>query len=149
MRTLVLLALGTLTVTALTGCNPSVPDEEAIIGTWQMTQRETHPSDPVGMTSEEYEGRTIEFKRDGKTVDHKPDREDMEYEYKLEPTAKVKTINITRRGEVQLGVYTLDGDTLQICWGLYSTDGNTPPRPDAVKAGKGFILTTFKRAKDK
>ncbi len=67
-----------------------------------------------------------------------------EGEYKLDPAAKVKTINLTKNGRVSPGIYELDGDTLRICL----AEGTAAARPTEMKPdAKSVALVTFKRVK--
>ena len=55
----------------------------------------------------------------------------------------MKTIDLTENKQVVLGIYKLDGDALQLCFG----EGTNIPRPTEFKAGDGKIVVKLKRAK--
>ncbi|HJT77928.1 MAG TPA: TIGR03067 domain-containing protein [Gemmataceae bacterium] len=74
-------------------------------------------------------------------------------DFAIDPTKSPKTIDIeiTRGsfiGKKQLGIYRLNGDKLEVCWG----DTETAKRPTkfTTKAGigSGFEYTVYKRNKD-
>jgi uncharacterized protein (TIGR03067 family) len=66
-----------------------------------------------------------------------------EDQYKLDPKARPKTIDlIDKEGQQALGIYSLEGDKLRICW----TEGGLPrPAAFATKAGSGVVLFVLVR----
>ncbi len=71
--------------------------------------------------------------------------------FKLDPAKKPKTIDITfppapgsKKDQVMLGIYELDGDTLTIC---YALDGGRRPKEFKSTAGSKNILIVFKPRK--
>jgi uncharacterized protein (TIGR03067 family) len=63
--------------------------------------------------------------------------------YTLDPKADPKTIDLRGpSGRKVLGIYSLDGDTLRICW---TEQGKTRPKEFATRAGSGFDLWVLKR----
>jgi uncharacterized protein (TIGR03067 family) len=74
-------------------------------------------------------------------------------DFTIDPTKDPKTIDIeiTRGsfiGKKQLGIYRLDGDKLEICWGY--TEPLKRPTKFTTKAGigSGFEYTVYKKNKD-
>lgn len=66
---------------------------------------------------------------------------------KLDPSKSPKTINVMvtqgdRRGDVWLGIYELQGDTLKVCF-----DPDAQKRPTEFKSerGSGLVLVVYKR----
>lgn len=63
--------------------------------------------------------------------------------YTLNPKADPKTIDLSgKEGRKALGIYSLEGDRLRICW---TERGETRPREFATKPGSGFDLWVLKR----
>ena len=121
-----------------------VKDEDGIQGTWQADKFDFGPCVPIppprAITQMQFT-----FKGGGKmtmSVGEKPPREG---EYKLDPTAKVKEIDLVASGRVSPGIYELDGDTLKICMPQKSK----APRPIEMKPdGNQVVVITFKRVKE-
>jgi uncharacterized protein (TIGR03067 family) len=70
--------------------------------------------------------------------------------YKIDPTKKPKTLDITfstgaNDGVTMLGVYELDGDTYKVC--LPTAPGAERPKELASKEGSGLVFEVFKRIK--
>ena len=70
--------------------------------------------------------------------------------FKIDPTAKPKTIDITQtsgdnKGKTSLGIYDLDGDTLKIAWAPPGKD-----RPTEFKSadGSGVLYAVHKKVKE-
>src|SRR5262245_54052314 len=69
----------------------------------------------------------------------------------LDPTASPATVNaIVKQGQKKdttlLGIYSLDGDTLKIC---FDPQGQERPKELASAEGSGFTLATYERVKPK
>lgn len=144
MRVLALFAVG-LFATELSAApvpkdDKKVKDEEAIVGTWEVES-----FDAGGEKLPDTDVR-LRFGEKGKfdMLGEYPNR--REGTFKLDPTAKLKTIDI-KAGEAKiLGLYELDGDTLKWCYAWQEGVA----RPEEMKAnGKaGIVLVTLKRVKD-
>ncbi len=134
---------------AVTGCLPAADpakDKDAILGTWKIEKLDTGGAG--GPSKEDLETMRFIFNKDGKMamVAGSPG-EKKEGEYKTDPAAKVKTIDLVRGDRVQLGIYELDGDTLKICM----TEGGQKDakRPTEMKPdGKNVAVFTLKRMKE-
>lgn len=141
------LAIGVLTACGLAAAAPipkekgkPVKDEEAIQGTWVLDQFEGRGAPPPDLGP-------IRFTfKDGKLEVNLGNRPaDKQGEYKLDPTAKPKTIDLTNNQQTAPGIYELDGDTLRICL----SEGRGAVRPTEFKSdGQRVALVTFKRLKD-
>ena len=71
----------------------------------------------------------------------------IEGKFKIDPTAKPKTIESTAtsgpyKDQELLGIYELDGDTLKICYALPGKD-----RPTEFKSKEGVMLFVHKKVK--
>jgi uncharacterized protein (TIGR03067 family) len=130
----------------------AVADLEKFQGKWEILTTERGGESQTEMGPEAFR-IFAEFKDDkftlslGKKVSAKGT-------VKLDPATSPKTIDLvyegntdpTLRGEVRLGIYEIDGDTLRMCCtDLYSKG----PRPKEFKTAKGdkFSVQTFKRVK--
>jgi uncharacterized protein (TIGR03067 family) len=75
-------------------------------------------------------------------VDGEPKGEDR---FRLDPKACPKTIDLTtKEGHRALGIYSLEGDQLRICW---TERGKTRPATFATWPGSGFDLFVLQREK--
>ena len=69
--------------------------------------------------------------------------------FKVDPTKKPKTIDITMKDgpmkdKTMLGIYELDGDTYKLCGDM---QGKNRPTDFSVKPGRGNVLEVLKREK--
>lgn len=130
-------------------------DEDVILGTWKP-EKFDNAGGTGGPTPAELDKLRFVFEKDNVLrVTGGPNGEEAKGTFKLDPTAKVKTIDLTMtepaapggKGQVQtvLGVYELDGDTLKLCFG----EGPNQPRPEELKPdGKRVAVVTFARVKE-
>jgi uncharacterized protein (TIGR03067 family) len=124
----------------------SSDDKKNMQGKWTLSQLdEDGKAQEVGKDSDKF--FQIEF-GDGKvTVEFKSGKE--EGTYKIDPTQKVKTIDITAntgadKGKTLLGIYSLDGDTLKVCM----AEADAKERPTEFKGKKDKITVyVLKRVK--
>lgn len=145
MRLLALLAVGLLAGSLLAD-DKKPKDEEAILGKWQMEKIDTGSPNDKPPPAEALAKMSMTFKKDGKMVMVVANGSEIETEYKLDTTAKLKTIDLTDGGAktTSPGVYELDGDKLTICLNQAKTT-----RPSEIKAdGKFVLLFVLKRVKD-
>ncbi len=117
-----------------------VKDEVAIVGTWKFDKFDGGVVEtPPGFSEVTFtfqEGKYT-MSAGGKTV--------TEGSFKLDPEAKVKTVDFIEKTRTIPAIYELDGDTLKIC----SEDGANPVRPTETKSdGKKIFVITFKRVKE-
>ncbi|MBI1369927.1 MAG: TIGR03067 domain-containing protein [Planctomycetes bacterium] len=117
-------------------------DEIAILGIWQIEQFD------AGGEKVPPEVNQIQFvfAKEGKFSLTNGPRDRGAGTFKLDPSAKVKTLDITVDGTTMLAIYELDGDTLKLC----IPDKPNSPRPEEFKADSGarIAVVTFKRVKD-
>jgi len=119
-------------------------DEDAIQGVWLLEKFEGGPALPVPPGVQ-----MIRFTfKDGKLDVSQPGQpQGQQGTYKLDPTAKPKSIDLTEggNGRTTLGIYELDGETLKICL----VDGQAAVRPAEFKPdGKQVTVVTFRRMKE-
>lgn len=120
-------------------------DDTAILGAWKIDKFDTGGG-PGGPPQEALDKMRLVFKKDGKvTMAGGPSGEDMEGEFKMDPAAKPKSIDLSMMGKTANGIYELDGDTLKLC--IAEPPGSARPtemKPD----GKGIAVVTLKRVKE-
>lgn len=122
-------------------------DEEAIVGTWKVEKYDVGKEDKE-RTDRATKG-TPTFTKDGKlTMTDGGNTREMEY--KLDPKAKPKGLDMTGYGHTVPALYELDGDTLTICTQTGVNEGEKFVRPEAIKADikKDIAVMTLKRVKD-
>lgn len=113
-------------------------------GTWVAVSLERDgkalPEDQLKILTRTVKGDQYVITRSGETVG--------KGSFKVDPTKKPKTIDITRdeaKDGVILGIYELDGDKYKIC---YSAPGSKErPKEFAAKEGSGNTLAVWKRDK--
>jgi uncharacterized protein (TIGR03067 family) len=122
-----------------------VKDEDAIQGSWKIETFEAGGQQGPP-PKEMLDQMRFVFKKDGKlSVGGGPGGQSRDGEYKLDPTAKPKTIDLISDGRPAPGIYELDGDTFKLCM----SEGSNAVRPTEFKAGgMRTVVVTFKRVKD-
>jgi RNA polymerase sigma factor (sigma-70 family) len=120
-------------------------DKDAILGTWKVVKVEEDGKD----ASDTDEGKTFKSKPFSITGDKIVLEGVFEMTYKLDPAGKPKAIDLDNGGGKTWDcVYSLDGDTLQICAPL--KPGGDRPKEVASKEGSRTRLLVLKReAKEK
>jgi uncharacterized protein (TIGR03067 family) len=116
-------------------------DLDAIQGVWRPEKFEGED----GPTADELANLRLTIGKGTITIALRGVEREKPQQFKLDPSAKPKTIDVTAADETAFGIYELDGDTLRICLG----DGPKVARPTEFKAGKRVGLMTLKRVKDK
>lgn len=142
--------LATLIAAPIPKDKEKVKDEEAIVGIWKI-EKFDNGGGPGGPGPAEIDKIRFVFEKDGKMkLVGGPGGEAMDATYKIDPTAKVKTIDLTlsRPGgkpDTALGIYELDGDTFKLC----IAEGEKSVRPEEMKPdGKRVAVVTFTRVKE-
>jgi uncharacterized protein (TIGR03067 family) len=123
---------------AAAGAKPVKQDDrDRLQGTWVSTA-----GPPIELT----------FTGNRWTAREKKENVELKGTFKLDPTKKPKTIDMTVeegmefQGKTSLGIYELDGDTLRWC----ANEPGKAERPKEFKRegnGQRFLLVTFKRVK--
>ena len=119
-------------------------DLEGIQGTWKLVALENNgqqaPAEFVVVMKLVFKGDTLTF----------PGGEPgfTNYKFKLDPTTKPPGFTMahadgTKQGETNSGIYSLDGDSLQICFGR----ADRLPMEFTAKAGSGQFMYSLEREK--
>jgi uncharacterized protein (TIGR03067 family) len=110
-----------------------------LVGTWQLVSgfkgNEKLPEEKAKGTMVVFDEKTITIKEAGR---------DEKADYKADPTAKPKTIDINK-GDMPLaiGIYDLDGDNLKI---IFTKGGGTRPK-EFKEGGADSAMLILKRQK--
>ncbi|MCI0379193.1 MAG: TIGR03067 domain-containing protein [Gemmataceae bacterium] len=116
-------------------------------GAWQFESLE---EDGEKTMPEELKGRTLFFGAD--TFFIRANNKILQMgQVKLDPTKSPKTFNAVvkqgqNRGEVMLGIFALEGDTLRLC---YDALGQERPKEFKTKPGANLLLVVCKRVRSK
>jgi uncharacterized protein (TIGR03067 family) len=121
-----------------------VEDLKKIQGTWNLTALEVdgHPAPPEIVAALKFV-----FKNGSVTID--PGEPGWtNFKYTLDPTTEPSGYTIAhadgpKKGEMTKGIYSLDGDRLEICL----PEGDEKPTEFTAKAGSGQILYSLERTK--
>lgn len=113
-------------------------------GTWRFVSIEAE-----GAKSEEADFKDARLIIKGNTFQMPAGPERVAGTFKLDPTQKPKTIDVTfadgpEKGKTALGIYELTGDTYKVCIGLV---GKERPKEFVSKPGSGHVLETLQRDK--
>jgi uncharacterized protein (TIGR03067 family) len=122
-------------------------EQEKLQGVWALASSErdgrAEPGDAANGLELEFAADTFRFRLPAGARHPQP--------YKLDPGAKPKAIDWLAGGKhgpskSLLGIYELDGDTLEICWG---NEGGERPKEFVTGAGKGVWRWALKRKERK
>jgi uncharacterized protein (TIGR03067 family) len=114
---------------------------DPLTGTWKAVSVVAN-----GDEVEQFKGTLFTYK-DG-TLTRKNEQGEQVSSYKLDPTKKPATIDITAKGgrnegQTRKGIYEVKGDDLKVCV-AFMPDADRP-KEFASEAGSGNILITLKR----
>ena len=125
------------------------PAEEArktLRGAWTATQAERD-----GKSADDVIGHRLSFTGSRFQIQSKDGKTLFAGTFRIHPAPKPAAIDFehtegTLKGKAWKGIYRLDGDTLTVCDNAPNLD---KPRPTTLeaKAGSGYVLITFTRAK--
>jgi RNA polymerase sigma-70 factor (ECF subfamily) len=124
-------------------------DKDAILGTWKVEKVEVDGMDGSDNTEEglKFKGAMLTFTAD--KIAAKSGEKSVELTYKLDPSAKPKTIDLDNGGgKSWMSVYSLDGNTLKIC-SPREPGGNRPAEVGTKEGSSSFMLVLKREAKDK
>jgi uncharacterized protein (TIGR03067 family) len=142
---LAMLVTGCLFIAADDTTKDAKNDKNQLQGTWQVVAIK-----PSGAKGDEKETKQVKFIfTDKKLAVDRGGKEMHEARYQLDPSPKLKTIDVTfvsgpDEGKVLQGIFELDGDNLKICW---SEKGTKRPDRLTAKADSARTLYVLKRAK--
>jgi uncharacterized protein (TIGR03067 family) len=117
--------------------DPVVNDEKKIQGTWLLVSGERHGK---AFSDEVVKGVQLEFSQDVLSTKNR-DRVSRA-KFKLHPDTTPKGIDLDMDGNVGLGIYKLEGDTLTI---LHGEVGDERPTGFGPKQTPGLTLLRLKR----
>jgi RNA polymerase sigma factor (sigma-70 family) len=123
-------------------------DKDAILGDWKVAEVEVDGKDGAGtQKGEEFKGAMMTITADKIVL--KRGEKSIDLGYQLDPAAKPKAIDLDNGiGKSWMGVYSLDGNTLKICWPR--EPGGDRPAEVGTKEGSNSYLVVLKReGKDK
>jgi len=142
-RCLLLLAVGLLL--AAGDAKDEVKKELARFeGTWKLVSLETEQNK---LTEEAL--KHLQLKLEGDKFTTFDEGRESHGTFKIDPTKKPKTIDITltdgpMKGKTMVGIYELEGDTYKLCADIL---GKNRPTEFAIKPGSGHVLEVLKREK--
>jgi uncharacterized protein (TIGR03067 family) len=122
-------------------------DKAALQGTWKVTASESKgekvPAEDIKGLFLIFRGDAILIREGGKTAEN--------FAYLLDPTKKIKEIDLTvkvgaQKGRLDRGIYQLDGDSLRIC--IQSNKDEPRPREFRSRAGSDLWLVVLQRTKE-
>lgn len=153
MRLLALLTAALFVVGLLSGCGQppasARADADAIVGEWKVEKFDAGTDAPP-VPAGQFEKFRLVFKKDGKMSMTDPNGKVSDGEYKLDPAATMKALDMTLEGKTIPGLYQLEGTTLTLCALPSGTPEAKLARPTEFKAnGDGVFVLTLKRVKDK
>jgi uncharacterized protein (TIGR03067 family) len=119
----------------------SLDDSKFIEGNWLIIEAEIGGKK---IPDEGFRGRRLSLK------DGKYSSENDLGEYKIDPKAKIRSIDITftegsNKGKTILAIYELQNDSLRIC---YDLDGKSRPKEFMTKSGTKQFMVTYRREKE-
>ena len=140
--------LATETDAKTTETDAKTTDEEKIQGVWTFDSGKANGQDLQGAEGERIKNSTYEFT--AKKLIIKFNEDSHEATYKLDPSAKPKTLDlvVSIRGgeETRPGIYKLEGDTLTYC-AKRPAGADERPTEFESKEGSGIVLLVLKREK--
>jgi uncharacterized protein (TIGR03067 family) len=115
-------------------------------GTWTASAAERD-----GKPAEDVVGHRLALAGNRFQIDAKDGKPLYVGTFRTNPSAEPATIDFeheegTLNGKVWKGIYALDGDTLTICDNAAGLERDRP-RAFEAKAGSGYVLLTFRRAR--
>jgi uncharacterized protein (TIGR03067 family) len=122
---------------------------KALQGEWKLVRAEAGGMQVISEKDE----MLVVIKGDSLALRNKNGQDDMKSTIKIDPTAKIKTMDwATKRGNQAIDVpliYSLEGDDLKFVMPLVEKGkGETPKRPDTFDTkDKPLMLFTLKRVK--
>jgi uncharacterized protein (TIGR03067 family) len=139
------LALGMMLAADKGKADADKTDKDKIQGTWSLVTREENgESQKVAEGDEHY----IKIRIEGEKFMVTLSSGEHEATFKVDPSKKPKTIDLTLKGgdedgKEMKGFYELDGDMLKICIG----NPENPDRPAEFKSKDQVRVYSFKRVK--
>ena len=132
--------------TGLVLAQPAEQAQKQLEGTWIATKAERD-----GKAADDVVGHRLSFTDNRFQIRSKDGKHLYEGTFRVKPSTKPAAIDFQHtggalKGKAWKGIYALDGDTLTTCDNAPNLDKGRPAAFEA-KAGSGYILITFQRAK--
>ena len=136
--------LGTILLLAF--AYPAEAIQTMLQGNWTAVEAERE-----GKAAEDVVGHRLSFSANRFEIQSKDGKPLYAGTIRIDPTAKPETIDFEHtqgvlNGKVWKGIFAIDGDTLSICDNAQDLEKGRPAALEA-KIGSGYVLITFKRAK--
>ncbi len=139
LHLLALIVIGLVVGTALSQDKAGKTDQDKIQGTWTFVSGERGGKP---LPDDDVKDRKISFA--GNKMKMKNKDQEREVTFKLNPDKKPKEIDVDFDGQMGMGIYQLDGDTLKVAHGEL---GDPRPTEFASKADSKVTLVVLKREK--
>jgi len=119
--------------------DPAKKEQTQLQGAWIVVSAERG-----GKALDELKDSRVKVEGDKLTITVASKKKEETARFKLNPTTKPKQIDILEGQTAALGIYSLEGDTLTICW---TKGGKERPTALTTKDQPTWMMVVFKREK--